>query len=74
MKSNKDIATISAGECFGEMAYIAGQARTATVLAETDCILVKISAALMDKSSSDIQLLFYKNFARTLVNRFSPQN
>jgi len=73
-KSNKDIATISAGECFGEMAYIAGQARTATVLAETDCILVKISAALMDKSSSDIQLLFYKNFARTLVNRFSPQN
>ena len=73
-KSNKDIATINAGECFGEMAYIAGQARTATVLAETDCVLVKISAASMDKSSSDIQLLFYKNFAKTLVHRLSPHN
>ncbi len=73
-KSNKNIATITAGECFGEMAYIAGQARTATVLAETDCILVKISATLMDQSSSDIQLLFYKNFAKTLVHRLSPHN
>jgi len=74
VKNNKEIASIRAGECFGEMAYIAGQARSATVLAETDCILIKISAAMMDKSSSDIQLLFYKNFAKTLVNRISPKN
>lgn len=73
-KNNKQIASICAGECFGEMAYIAGQARSATVLAETDCILIKISAGLMDKSSADIQLLFYKNFAKTLVNRLAPKN
>ena len=70
-KNGVDVATISTGECFGEMAYISGQARTATVLAGTDCILTKINASLMDKSSTEIQLLFYKNFSRTLVNRFS---
>jgi serine/threonine-protein kinase len=70
-KNNQDIAFIGVGECFGEMAYISGQARTATVVADTECILIKISATLMDKSPDDIQLLFYKNFAKTLVNRFS---
>lgn len=74
MKGDKKIACISVGECFGEMAYISGQARTASVLADTDCILIKFSATLMDKSSKDIQLLFYKNFARTLVNRFSVRS
>jgi len=73
-KNDKDIASIVVGECFGEMAYISGQARTATVLAETDCILIKISSTLMDKSSNEIQLLFYKNFAKTLVHRFSAQS
>ena len=73
-KNDKDIASIAVGECFGEMAYISGQARTATVLAETDCILIKISSTLMDKSSNEIQLLFYKNFAKTLVQRFSAQS
>jgi serine/threonine protein kinase len=73
-KNDKDIASIVAGECFGEMAYISGQARTATVLAETDCILIKISSTLMDKSSNEIQLIFYKNFAKTLVHRFSAQS
>ena len=72
-KDNKDIASIGTGECFGEMAYICGKARSATVMAETECILIKISAALMDRSAKDIQLLFYKNFTTTLIDRFSDQ-
>jgi serine/threonine protein kinase len=72
-KDNKDVASLGAGECFGEMAYICGQARSATAAAETECILIKISATLMDRSSKDIQLLFYKNFATTLIDRFSGQ-
>jgi len=70
-KEDKDIALIDVGECFGEMAYIAGQARVATVVADTECILMKISATLLDRSSESIQLLFFKNFATTLVHRFS---
>jgi serine/threonine-protein kinase len=70
-KENKNIATIGRGECFGEMSYLSGQARVATVLADTDCILLKISATLLDKASESMQLLFLRNFALTLIRRLS---
>ena len=73
-KHDKVVSSISVGECFGEMAYICGQPRTATVLAASDCILIKISATLIDQSSGDIQLLFFKKFAKTLVKRLSIQS
>ncbi len=70
-KDNKNIATIGRGECFGEMSYLSGQARIATVSAATDCILLKISATLLDKASESMQLLFLRNFALTLIRRLS---
>lgn len=70
-KKDKNIATIGRGECFGEMSYLSGHARVATVLAATDCILLKISATLLDKASDSMQLLFLRNFALTLIRRLS---
>jgi serine/threonine-protein kinase len=70
-KHHAKIAFITRGECFGEMSYLGGQSRSATVVAETDCILLKISATLLDRSSDAIQLLFIKNFAMTLMKRLS---
>ena len=70
-KNRKNIAMIRRGGCFGEMSYLSGQSRTATVIADTDCILMKISATLLDKSPENIQLLFLKNFAMTLLRRLS---
>jgi serine/threonine-protein kinase len=70
-KHDTNIALISRGECFGEMSYLSGQSRSATVAAETDCILLKISATLLDRSPETIQLLFMKNFAMTLMKRLS---
>jgi serine/threonine-protein kinase len=70
-KQNQDIAIIGRGECFGEMAYLSGESRTASVIADTDCILLKISSMLLDKSSKEIQLLFLKKFAMTLLRRLS---
>ena len=70
-KNNRNIASIDRGECFGEMAYLSGESRTATVMAETDCVLLKISAMLLDKSSESIQLLFLKRFGMTLLRRLS---
>lgn len=70
-KSDRTIAVIGRGECFGEMSYLSGEARAATVTADTDCILMKISATLLDKSPESIQLIFLKNFAMTLLRRLS---
>jgi serine/threonine-protein kinase len=70
-KNGGDIAIIDAGECFGEMAGIGGQPRVASVVADSHCMLMKISATLLDRSLESIQLLFYKKFATTLVKRLS---
>ncbi|MFC1515515.1 serine/threonine-protein kinase [Thermodesulfobacteriota bacterium] len=70
-KNKKNIAVINRGECFGEMAYLGDQTRAATVVAGSDCVLMKISATLLGKSSETIQLLFLKRFAMTLLARLS---
>ncbi len=74
VKNSKPLATIERGECFGEMAYLSGQTRAATVVASTDSILMKISATLLDKAPASIQLLFLKKFAMTLLTRLARSN
>ncbi len=71
IKAGEDIATIGVGECFGEMAYIGGQARVASVVAVTDMVVMKISATLLDRAPGPIQLIFFKNFSMLLVRRLS---
>lgn len=40
--SSLQIATLSAGDCFGEMSLLTGEKRTATVRAEDDCYVMEI--------------------------------
>ncbi|HOV87202.1 MAG TPA: serine/threonine-protein kinase [Syntrophobacteraceae bacterium] len=70
-KGGKDLAVLRRGDCFGEMAYLSSRAREATVVAQTDCILLKISATLLDASPESLQILFLRKFALTLVQRLS---
>lgn len=53
------------------MCLLGGQPRIANVKAETDCILMKITAPLLQQLPESIALLFYRNFAKTLVRRLS---
>ena len=73
-KGDNFIAVIERGECFGEMSYLGGQSRAATVVTMSDCVLMKISATLLDRSSKTIQLLFLKQFAKTLLTRLARRN
>jgi len=70
-KGAKTLAFLVRGECFGEMSYLSGQTRAATVVAKTDCILMKISGTLLDKSPDSIRVLFLRNFALALIHRLS---
>ena len=70
-KNGKAIAFIGRGECFGEIGYLSGRPRSATVVAQTDCSLMKISSTLLDRCSESIQLLLTKEFAMTLLRRLS---
>lgn len=73
-KNKQHIAFLGRGECFGEMSYLSGQSRAASVVSLTDCILLKISATLLDRAAEPIQLLFLKNFATTLLTRLTKKN
>ena len=70
-KGTKIIATIDAGECFGEMALLGHQPRTATIEATTNCTLIKIKASFLNKFSDSVQLLLYRRFAKILTRRLS---
>ena len=67
----KKLAVLEKGQCFGEMAYLTGEARSATIISKEECILLKISSTLLNGLSEDIQLLFFKNFTQTIIERLS---
>jgi len=73
-KNGRFIAEISRGECFGEMSYLGGQTRAATVVAASDCIMMRISATILERSSESVQLQFMKQFAITLLTRLDRSN
>jgi serine/threonine protein kinase len=68
---SKKLAVLEKGQCFGEMAYLTGEARTATIITKEECILLKISSTLLEGLTKDIQLLFFKNFTQTIIKRLS---
>jgi eukaryotic-like serine/threonine-protein kinase len=68
---SEEVAVLEKGQCFGEMAYLTGEARSATIITKEECILLKISSTLLNGLSKDIQLLFFKNFTQTIIKRLS---
>jgi serine/threonine-protein kinase len=70
-KNGKTISRIDRGECFGEMAFLSGKARAASVLAETESVVLKISGTLLNNTSESAQLVFMKKFVKTLIERLT---
>jgi len=70
-KGGREVATLESGVCFGEMAYLTGEARSATIISKGECILLEFCATLLNKLPESIQLLFYKNFTQTIIKRLS---
>jgi serine/threonine protein kinase len=70
-KHGRPLAVLEKGDCFGEMAYLGRTERTASIVALSDVMLMKINASLMDRASSPTQLRFYKVFVNTLIKRLT---
>jgi len=73
-KQGKRLGVLKKGDCFGEMAYLGKTARTATIEALGDTILMKINASVIDQTSMGTQLCFYKVFSNTLIRRLCHTN
>ena len=70
-KGKKTLQRLDKGDCVGEIAFLTAAKRTATVVAITKVLALKVNATLMDKVSRDCQLRFYKVFTETLIYRLS---
>lgn len=71
IKSGKAIGRLERGDCVGEIGFLSATRRTASVVATTSLLALKIHAGLMDQVSRDCQLRFYKVFTETLIYRLS---
>ncbi|MBW2623190.1 MAG: protein kinase [Deltaproteobacteria bacterium] len=70
-KRGKVMAELKPGDCFGEMAHLGHSKRTATIQAYRDTVVMKINSAIIEQTSHNTQLRFYKIFNRTLIQRLA---
>jgi len=47
---SKPVASLKPGDCFGEMSLLTGERRSATVSADSDCVVVEIDKAVLGQS------------------------
>jgi CRP-like cAMP-binding protein len=67
------VARMGAGECFGEMALVRDDVRTATVVAERDCAALCFERERIDAYPQSAHLI-YKNIAAILANRLEERS
>jgi len=73
----KKVSVLSAGDCFGEMSYLAHKDaphRSATVTTTSDTIVIKIRAEDLRAASLSCRRLFDERFLNTLVERLEKAN
>jgi eukaryotic-like serine/threonine-protein kinase len=76
-KGPKTLSVLTAGDCFGEMSYLAHKDaphRSATVTTTSDCIVMKIRAEDLRAASLTCRRLFDERFLNTLVERLENAN
>ena len=75
-KQGRPITELAQGQCVGEMAYLntAEPVRSATVIAMTKIMLIKVNNSALAISSEECQASFNKAFLQVLVERLAETN
>jgi CRP-like cAMP-binding protein len=63
------VGTLTNGDCFGETSYVRGAKRQASIRADGQVTILRVSSTLMEQVSSACQLRFNKVFLRSLIRR-----
>lgn len=63
-----ELARLAAADSFGEMSLADNEARSASVIADSDCILVRINDQIIN-SNPEIGLKVYRNITKVLSSR-----
>ena len=67
--NGRSIGALSNGDCFGETSYVRGAKRQASIRADGQVTILRVSSTLMEQVSSACQLRFNKVFLRSLITR-----
>jgi serine/threonine-protein kinase len=70
-KGGKVLQIFSKGDCFGEIGFLMKTKRTASIVAQTPVLVLKINATEMQQVSQDCQLRYYKVFTENLIYRLA---
>ena len=75
-RQGRHLSTLGPGVTLGEMTYLRPEnlARSATAVAETDVLVLKIRNPALRQASEELQSRFDKAFIRVLVNRLIATN
>ena len=63
-----ELAILEPADSFGEMALVDNEARSATVIADTDCVLVRLNDQMIN-AKPEIGLKVFRNIAKVVSTR-----
>jgi eukaryotic-like serine/threonine-protein kinase len=70
-KGRRLLQVLGKGDCFGEIGFLMSTKRTASVVAQTPVLVLKVNATEMQQVSRDCQLRYYKVFTENLIYRLA---
>jgi CRP-like cAMP-binding protein len=68
-RHGEEMGCLEQGDCFGETSYVRDAKRTATIKANGQVTLVRVSSTLLEQVSAACQLRFNRVFLRSLIRR-----
>ncbi len=68
------LTTLTAGDCFGEMALVSETRRTAGVVTLEESFILRVDPDIINNASVFLQLKFYRRFCEILVSRLIMAN
>lgn len=73
-KSKMQIAKLSSGSLFGEMAFFTKKSRTSSVLAESKVVVLKVDAEFFEQMEPRVYAEITQEIIETLVKRLDKMN
>jgi serine/threonine protein kinase len=70
-RGGRRLGTLTHGDCFGEIGYVAPAKRTVSIVAREPTEVLRVNATLMEQASVETQLRFTKVFLRNLIARLA---
>ncbi len=69
LRMNKELSTLGEGDCFGEMAWLLGGKRTASIKAITKTVVLRLKEPMADWASLSCQMRINKTIQKVLMER-----